>query len=70
MGGGGWVRFSEDKWVGEIALKYSFPSLFRVTAFPLVRILECFELFEEGIVWDVQFRRDLLDAKIYHMEVR
>ena len=67
VGRGESFRFWVGKWIGDSTLCLSFLNLFRIATSPSVRIIECDERSEVGIVGDIRFRRVLRECELTHL---
>ena len=59
-----WIRFWEAHLVDFMSLRLRFPSLFRLYVQPIASTGECFVRCGNKVVWDLRFRRDLMDREV------
>ncbi|XP_059629652.1 uncharacterized protein LOC132272538 [Cornus florida] len=55
------VRFWEDLWCGDQLLSHSFPRLYSIATNKHVFVIDCYHLDNNGVTWDVRFRRSFQD---------
>ncbi|KAE8682317.1 Polynucleotide adenylyltransferase family protein isoform 4 [Hibiscus syriacus] len=63
-GNGHYVAFWNDAWLGEVPLKDLFPRLYTLSMNKEGKVVEFRESNAAGWVWDIQFRRNLVDWEV------
>ncbi|KAE8655648.1 hypothetical protein F3Y22_tig00117021pilonHSYRG00103 [Hibiscus syriacus] len=63
-GNGHSVVFWNDAWLGEVPLKDLFPRLYTLSTNKEGKVVEFRESHAAGWVWDIQFRRNLVDWEV------
>ena len=58
------IRFWDDVWCGDRALKDAFPSLFNIAKFQEVSIADNVERSNGAVQWNIQFTRLIHDWEV------
>ncbi|XP_059626918.1 uncharacterized protein LOC132269677 [Cornus florida] len=58
------IRFWEDLWCGDLPLALAFPRLYRIASHKQALVVDCYNLDNGRLTWDVQFSRHFQDKEI------